>query len=386
MIKKLFKHYDYSLIISVLLLCGFGLVMVYSASMVWAVMRHETNSAYFFNRQIIWLAASLIMFLLAMMFPYKAYRKFIVPILGLSVISLLLVKVIGSTTNNAQSWIEIGAFSFQPSEFVKLGLIIYLAAIYSKKQAYISNFVRGAMPPLLVIGLIFALVASQPDLGTAMIIALTSGIVIFCSGMKWSHILGLIIIGGIVFGLAWMSLSPEQASRFTGAYDPFSDPEDSGFHLINSYIAIASGGITGQGFGQSIQKYGFLPEPHTDFIMAIVAEELGLLGVVFVIGLLGYIVFKGFVIGIRCKDTFGSLLAIGISGMIGVQTAVNLGAITGWLPVTGVPLPFISYGGSSLILLMISVGILINVSAFVNIRKEQKSGYVNKDSNVQMEL
>ncbi|TKD71792.1 putative lipid II flippase FtsW [Pseudalkalibacillus hwajinpoensis] len=386
MIKKLFKHYDYSLIISVLLLCGFGLVMVYSASMVWAVMRHETNSAFFFNRQIIWLIVSLVMFLTAMLFPYKAYRKFIVPILGVSIFLLILVRFVGSTTNNARSWIELGPFSFQPSEFVKLGLIIYLAAIYSKKQAYISNFVRGALPPLMVIGLIFALVASQPDLGTAMIIALTSGIVIICSGMKWKHIFGLVIIGAILFAGAWMSLSPEQASRFTGAYNPFSDPEDSGFHLINSYIAIASGGITGQGFGQSIQKYGFLPEPHTDFIMAIIAEELGLLGVVFVIGVLGYIVFKGFVIGIRCKDTFGSLLAIGISGMIGVQTVVNLGAITGWLPVTGVPLPFISYGGSSLILLMMSVGILINISAFVNIRKEQKTSYIKKDHAVQMEL
>ncbi len=382
MIKKLFKHYDYSLIISVLLLCGFGLVMVYSASMVWAVMRHETNSAFFFNRQIIWLVVSLVMFLIAMLFPYKAYRKFIVPILGGSILMLVLVRFVGSTTNNARSWIELGPFSFQPSEFVKLGLIIYLAAIYSKKQAYISNFVRGALPPLMVIGLIFALVASQPDLGTAMIIALTSGIVIICSGMKWKHIFGLVIIGIFLFAGAWMSLSPEQASRFTGAYNPFSDPEDSGFHLINSYIAIASGGITGQGFGQSIQKYGFLPEPHTDFIMAIIAEELGLLGVVFVIGLLGYIVFKGFVIGIRCKDTFGSLLAIGISGMIGVQTVVNLGAITGWLPVTGVPLPFISYGGSSLILLMISVGILINISAFVNIRKEQKTSYIKNDHAV----
>ncbi|WP_270181743.1 putative lipid II flippase FtsW [Alkalihalobacillus sp. CinArs1] len=384
MIKKLFKHYDYSLIISVLLLCGFGLVMVYSASMVWAVMRHETNSAYFFNRQIIWLAVSFFVLLGTMLFPYKAYRKFIIPILGGSVLGLLLVKIIGSTTNNAQSWIYIGPIGFQPSEFVKLGLIIYLAAIYSKKQAYISNFLRGALPPIMVIGVIFALVASQPDLGTAMIIALTSGIVIVCSGMKWQHLFSLIAVGVVLFAGAWLTLSEEQLSRFTGAYNPFSDPTDSGFHLINSYIAIASGGITGQGFGQSIQKYGFLPEPHTDFIMAIVAEELGLFGVVFVIGLLGYIVFKGFVIGIRCKDTFGSLLAIGIAGMIGVQTAVNLGAITGWLPVTGVPLPFISYGGSSLILLMMSVGILINVSAFVNIRKSKKTDFYRNDKSVSM--
>ncbi|WP_377889415.1 putative lipid II flippase FtsW [Alkalihalobacillus sp. R86527] len=384
MIKKLFKHYDYSLIISVLLLCGFGLVMVYSASMVWAVMRHETNSAYFFNRQIIWLVVSFCVLLGTMMFPYKAYRKFIIPILGGSVIGLLLVKIIGSTTNNAQSWIYIGPIGFQPSEFVKLGLIIYLAAIYSKKQAYISNFLRGALPPIMVIGVIFALVASQPDLGTAMIIALTSGIVIVCSGMKWQHLLSLIAVGVLLFAGAWLTLSAEQLSRFTGAYHPFSDPTDSGFHLINSYIAIASGGITGQGFGQSIQKYGFLPEPHTDFIMAIVAEELGLFGVVFVVGLLGYIVFKGFVTGIRCKDTFGSLLAIGISGMIGVQTAVNLGAITGWLPVTGVPLPFISYGGSSLVLLMMSVGILINISAFVNIRKAKKIDYVRNENTVSM--
>ncbi|TLS37670.1 putative lipid II flippase FtsW [Pseudalkalibacillus caeni] len=372
MIKKMFKHYDYTLIVSILLLCAFGLVMVYSSSMVWAVMRFGYPSDFFFKKQAVWLAVSVLAFFVTMLFPYKAYKKFMVIFLLGSIFSLLVVLILGKTSNNATSWIEIAGFTFQPAEFVKLGLIIYLAAIYSKKQSYISHFTRGALPPLLIIGFIFGLVVIQPDLGTAMIIAATSGVVILCSGMKWQHILMLLLIGGTVISVVFFNLSDEQLSRFTGAYNPFSDPENSGYHLINSYLAIASGGLTGQGLGQSIQKYGFLPEPHTDFIMAVIAEELGFFGVVFVIGLLGYIVFKGFVTGIRCKETFGSLLAIGISGMVGIQTVINLGAVTGMLPITGVTLPFISYGGSSLLLLMISMGILVNISTFVNMRRKQQ--------------
>lgn len=376
MLKRMFKHYDYSLIVVMLLLIGFGLIMIYSSSMVITVMKFDPPlpSNYFFVKQLQWLAVGLIFFLFTMIFPYHAYKRFIKPILFVSILLLLLVMFMGSTFNNGQRWISIAGITIQPAEFVKVGLIIYLAFIFSKKQQYIEKFKEAVLPPLIVICVIFFLVAKQPDLGTAIIIAGISGVMIICSGMKSKHLFSLIGLGIVlitVIALMMPSfLSDEQMSRISGAYDPFSDPLDDGYQLINSYMAIASGGVTGRGLGNSIQKYGFLPEAHTDFIMAIVAEEFGAFGTFFVLSLLAYVVFKGFMIGIRSQDTFGSLLAIGIASLIGVQSVVNLGAISGLLPITGAPLPFISYGGSFLILTLIAIGILVNISAFVNMKRK----------------
>ncbi|HEX6923733.1 MAG TPA: FtsW/RodA/SpoVE family cell cycle protein [Bacillales bacterium] len=380
MFKKMFRHYDYSLIVPVLLLCGFGVLMVYSSSTVVAMNAEEPLPAYFFfKHQLMNLAAALIAFFAAMLFPYKAYEKFTKLILGVFLLALVAVLIIGQVGGHAQSWISIAGFNFQPSEFAKIGLIIYLAAVFSKKQHYISNFSRGVVPPLVVIFVTFMLIAAQPDLGTAMIAVLTAGVVIVCSGMRFKHLSGLLALA--VFGISMLLLvgsflSSEQMSRFGAAYEPFDHlgPNDgAGFQLVNSYIAIASGGLTGRGLGESIQKYGFLPESYTDFIMAIIAEEFGLFGVIFVIGLLAYLVFRGFMTGIRCKDTFGSLLAVGIAGMLGVQSVINLGVVCGFVPVTGVPLPFISYGGSALVLFMFSMGILVNISMFVSLKREKET-------------
>lgn len=366
----MFHHYDYTIMVPMFLLCGFGVLMVYSSSMVIAINDGQSAS-YFFIHQLFNLGAGLVAFFFAILFPYKAYERFMKLIIGLSILSLIVVLFVGQVTNNAQSWIDIGGFNFQPSEFVKIGLIIYLAAVFSKKQHYITNFSRGVVPPLIVIVVTFVLIALQPDLGTAMIVAGTAGVMIICSGMRMKHLFGLLSLAGmsilILFGAL---LTGMQSTRFNAAYAPFAHPK-AGYQLIQSYIAIASGGVTGQGLGQGIQKYGFLPESYNDFIMAIIAEELGLFGVLFVIGLLGFLVFKGFLTGIRCKDTFGSLLAIGISGMLGVQAFINLGVVCGLVPVTGVPLPFISYGGSALVLFMFAMGILINISMFVNLKKKK---------------
>lgn len=376
MIKKMFRHYDYSLVVAMLMLIAFGIVMVYSASMAVAVMKYDYPSHYFFIRQLQAFAVGLFFFLIMMVVPYKAYKHWIKFILIASILSLVLVLLFGSTFNNAQRWIVIGGFTIQPSEYVKLGIILYLAAIFSKKQHYIANFKQAVLPPLIVILVTVFLVAKQPDLGTALIIAGISGVMIICSGMKGKHLFFLIGLGVVAFALMVVSvpfiLSEEQLSRITGAYDPFADPQDDGYQLIHSYIAIAYGGVMGQGLGNSIQKYGFLPEPHTDFIMAIIAEELGIFGVLFVLSLLTYIVFKGFLIGVRSQDSFGSLLAIGIAALIGIQSIVNLGAITGLLPITGAPLPFISYGGSFLVLAMIAMGILVNISSFANMERKKR--------------
>jgi cell division protein FtsW len=380
MLKKMLRNYDYSLIISILLLCVFGLIMIYSASIVTSVEKYETSSDYFFIRQLIWLFGGLAVFVCFMVFPYKAYRKFVVLILFVSISLLILVLFFGVERNFAKSWFEIGGFTLQPAEFVKLGLIIYLASVFGKKQGYISEFKKGVAPPLIVILIISFLIYKQPDFGTMMIIGATSGVMVFCSGMRWKHIIALLGTGVSGVLLMWKGniLSSEQISRIHSAYDPFADAAGGGYQLIHSYIAIATGGVTGKGLGQSIEKYGWLPEAHTDFIIAVVAEEMGALGVIFIISLIGYIVVKGFLTGLRCKDPFGSLLAFGISGMIGVQTIVNLGAASGLLPITGVTLPFISYGGSSLLVLLASTGILVNVSMFVNYNRSKQI-----DSDVQ---
>lgn len=377
MLKKMFQLYDYSIVVAVFLLGLFGVIMVYSASMVISVSHYEYDANYFFVKQRMWFIASAFVFLVMMILPYRLYFKLFKIIAIGSIGLLILVYMVGHSANNAQSWIAIGGFRMQPGEFVKIGVIIYLASIFSKKQKYINDFGTAVLPPLIFTVIIFTLVFFQPDLGTAVLIAMIAVIMTLSSGMNMKNVMKLLGLGAIIIALcillAGKILSDEQLSRFGAAYDPFSDPQDSGMQLINSYIAIAQGGVTGLGLGNSVQKTGFLPESHTDFIMAIISEELGIFGVGFVILCLSFIILKGFLIARKCDDPFGSLLAIGISGMIGVQACVNLGALTGLLPVTGVPLPFVSYGGSSMLALMASTGILVNISMFNNYRKQKLS-------------
>ncbi|WP_353947657.1 FtsW/RodA/SpoVE family cell cycle protein [Sporolactobacillus sp. Y61] len=371
MLKKLFHHYDYSMIIVMLLLISFGLIMVFSAGSIWAVsVLDKTSPGYFFIRQLIWFLVAVPIGLIGLIMPYQAYRALVKPMLLVTLVLLVLLIFLGNNVNNATSWFRIGFFNIQPAEIVKITLILYLASTFSNKQKSIDHFSTAVLPPLSVVMLFFMLVWMQPDLGTAMILIAISAVMIVCSGLKMSHLLSL--VGGAAAGVAiffMVFLSDNQTGRFTAAYDPFSVADTTGRQLINSYIAIASGGLTGKGLGKSIEKTGFLPEPQTDFIISIIGEELGLLGILFVILCIAYLVFRGFVTAIRCKDVFGSLIAIGISSMMAIQTFVNLGAATGLIPVTGVTLPFVSYGGSSLIIMVFSICVLTNISAFVNMRR-----------------
>ncbi|MCY7792473.1 FtsW/RodA/SpoVE family cell cycle protein [Bacillus haynesii] len=374
MIKRMLKSYDYSLIFAVFLLCGFGLVMVYSSSMITAVTRYGQDSSYFFDRQLMFLALGTVIFLCAALFPYKAFanQKFQKFLLLISVVALFGLFVVGHVAGNAQSWFRVSNYGIQPGEFVKLTIILYLSSVYAKKQSYIDNLGAGIAPPAIITLFICALVAAQPDVGTAFIIALIALCIILCSGFSGKTLLKLVLLAGIVLVLVspliyfnWDSILTEgRMKRFESYQNPFKDAGDSGFQVVNSYLAIGSGGLFGLGLGESVQKYGYLPETHTDFIMAVIAEELGIFGVLFVVLLLAFIVLKGFYIARKCDDPFGSLLAIGISSMIAIQSFVNLGGISGLIPLTGVTLPFISYGGSSLILLMASAGILVNISMF----------------------
>ncbi|MCA1041046.1 FtsW/RodA/SpoVE family cell cycle protein [Bacillus infantis] len=388
MFKKILKSYDYTLIAVVVMLALFGLIMIYSASMVTAVQRYGFESDHFYQRQKIYLFGAALVFIFTALFPYKALisNKILVPMVFGSLIGLGALFVFGHVAGNAQSWFKLGPLSLQPSEFVKIFVIIYLSAVYAKKQSYIDQFNKGVVPPLVYLILVCMLVAVQPDFGTAAIIFLISATIILSSGMSYKNIFKLCLIAFII-ALPFILImndklfSDVQMARIQVLQDPFADAQDEGYHLVNSFLALGAGGVKGLGLGQSVQKLGYLPEPHTDFIMAVIAEELGAFGVCFVLLSLGYIVLRGLYIGMKCKDPFGSLLAIGIAGMIGIQSFINLGGISGVIPLTGVPLPFVSYGGSSLLQLSIAMGILVNVSMFVN----YESKYKNRASEKQAE-
>lgn len=379
MFKRILKSYDYSIVIVLALLIIFGLIMIYSASMVSSVQRYGFESDHFYQKQKVNILISTVFFVVAAIVPYKLFQsnKILIPMVTISLFGLGGLFIFGHVAGNAQSWFKIGTSSLQPSEFVKLCVIIYLSAVYAKKQTYINEFNKGVVPPLVYLVLVLLLVAIQPDIGTAAIILLIASTIVISSGMSARNIFKL---GGI--GLAGAGLfilftsdklfSDVRMGRIQAFQDPFLDEQGFGWQLANSYIALGTGGIKGLGLGQSVQKLGYLPESHTDFIMAVIAEELGLFGVVFVLICLGYLVLKGIYIGIKCNDPFGSLLAIGVSSMVGIQSFINLGGISGVIPLTGVPLPFVSYGGSSLLQMSISMGILVNISMFVNYEKNHK--------------
>jgi len=367
---KNLKYYDFTLIIAPILLAGFGLIMIYSSSMVTAIVEGR-ESTYYLVKQSQWFFVSLIAFVCFCLYPYKHYQKLIKFIVFFILFLLVGVLIFGTTINNAKSWFALGPVNVQPAEFAKLGIVLYLASVYSKKQDYINDFSRGVLPPLLLTGLILGLIVLQPDIGTAGIVLIIASTVIFSSGIRMRHVFLLSVVVIVTLAIAIPNMvSDVRIARFTGAYQPFTAPDTDGYHLIQSYLAIGAGGITGEGLGQSVQKLGYLMEAHTDFIMAIIAEELGFIGVIIVIGTLATIVLRGYFIARKCKDSFGSLIAIGISTMVGIQATVNLGAISGVLPITGVTLPFISYGGSSLLVLMVSMGILNNVA--MNVKKERE--------------
>lgn len=355
------KHYDWILIGVTFFLGIFGLMMVYSASFPLGIDIAD-NPAYFFTRQVIWFIIGAGVFFTALHFPYTYYQKLTPFIVGTCILLLLAVIVVGTEVNGARRWLSFGPFQLQPSEFVKIAVIIYLANVYSKKQHYITHFVRGVLPPLIVVVFMFGLIMMQPDLGTGLMVLLIGGMIIFLAGAKWSHLVSLAVLGGGVAVFLAMQ-APYRIQRLVAFRDPFEwEAEGSGHQLIQSYIAIANGGVTGNGLGQSVQKMHYLPEPHTDFIFAVIAEELGILGLLFIVGCFAVIALRGFAIGRSSRDAFGKLLAFGIVFFLLTQALFNLAAATGLMPITGITLPLVSYGGSSLLVCMLCLGILTNIS------------------------
>lgn len=373
------KNYDFLLIFLPILLAAFGVVMIYSASMVTAVI-NDLESTYYVTKQVQWFVIGLIAFVIGLVIPYQKYEKMVIPFIIVSFLSLVIVPLFGKTQFNATRTVMLFGFNIQPSEFVKLIIIIYLASVYSKKQAYIEDFTKGIIPPLMLSLMMVALIVLQPDLGTATIILFVILVMLISSGVQKNHLLWILSVGaGMILLLIPFLITETRIKRFTGAFNPFADPDAGGHHLIQSYLAISGGGVKGEGLGQSIQKLGYLWGAHTDFIMSVIAEELGVIGVISVISLILVITLRGLYFAKKSKDSFGTLLAVGISSMIGFQAIVNLGAISGMMPITGVTLPFISYGGSSLLVVMASIGILNNIAKQVK-EKDDERTVVQSDS------
>lgn len=353
---------DFLLLFLTLGLVGFGIVMVFSAS--FTVSYWDTGDRmYFTEKQILYAGIGLIAMIIAMNIPFSFYKKhfFLILIASLVLLLLVFVPTLGKSFNGARSWIGIGSQTIQPAEFAKLGLIIYLSALIAKKKDKMSSFKQGVLPPLLITLLFFGLIALQPDFGTALIILATAIVIIIVGGARIKHIFYLGLAGLAV--LPFIILSEDyRLSRFKVLLDPWSDPYGSGYQLIQSLIALGNGGLFGTGFGKGIQKFFYLPYPHSDFIFAVIGEELGFIGVA--IFLLVYLLFiwRILIIAMKSKEAFGTLVGVGIATLFGIQTFINIGGVTGTIPITGVTLPFISTGGSSLIMSMIAVGIILSLS------------------------
>ncbi|HHB1872281.1 TPA: stage V sporulation protein E [Bacillus cereus] len=356
------KTPDFILIIVTLALLTIGMIMVYSASAVWASYKMG-DSFFFAKRQLLFAGLGVVAMFFIMKIDYWVWRTYSKVILLVCFILLILVLIpgVGLVRGGARSWIGIGAFSIQPSEFMKFAMIIFLAKFLAERQKLITSFKRGLLPALGFVFLAFGMIMLQPDLGTGTVMVGTCIIMIFISGARAFHfaMFGLLGVAGFV-GL--IASAPYRMKRITSYLDPWSDPLGSGFQIIQSLLAIGPGGLFGLGLGQSRQKFLYLPEPQTDFIFAILSEELGFIGGSFVLLLFSLLLWRGIRIALGAPDLYGTFLAVGIVAMIAIQVMINVGVVTGLMPVTGITLPFLSYGGSSLTLMLMAVGVLLNIS------------------------
>ena len=361
------KRPDLPLLFIIVILLVVGIVMVYSSSYVWSDYKFN-DSFYYLKRQLLFAGVGVVAMFFFMVIPYYTWKKYANIILLFCFILLLLVLIpgVGLVRGGAQSWIGVGAFSIQPSEFMKLGLIIFLAAILSANQKYITSFKKGFLPCILLVFTAFGLIMLQPDLGTGMVLVLTCMIMIFAAGARLTHFFGLAAIGMLGF-VGLIASAPYRISRITAFLNPWEDPLGDGFQIIQSLYAIGPGGLMGLGLGNSLQKYFYLPEPQTDFIFAILGEELGFIGGTVIIVLFFLLLWRGIKISLEAPDLFGRFLALGIAGMLAVQAMINISVVIGLIPVTGITLPFLSYGGSSLTLTLCSVGVLLNISIYSKI-------------------
>ena len=359
---------DRILLYSVFGLLAFGLVMIASAGVGYSRVRFG-DEYFFFKRQLLFgVLPGLLILAIVKNIDYKIWRKFSFLFFVVSMVFLVLVFVpgIGSKIYGASRWVQLGPLSFQPSEMLKISLILYLAAWLEGKRERIKDFYEGLVPFLMIVGIISFLLIKQPDIGTLGATILIAMAIFFVSGAKISH---MVLIGGagIASLFALIKLESYRMDRLLVFLHPELDPRGIGYQINQALLAIGSGGLFGVGLGHSLQKFNYLPEPVGDSIFAIIGEELGLFGEVILISLFVVLAVRGLKIAKNAPDMFGRLVAVGIVSWIIFQAFINISAISGLMPLTGIPLPFISYGGTSIIFLLTGVGILLNISKQANL-------------------
>ena len=356
-------NYDVKLLFPVLFLVGIGIVLVFSASSALALKKFGTDS-YFLKKQALFALLGVVALVICRHFPYRFLRYLAYPLLILALVFLAAIQIpeFGYSAGGAIRWFRFKSFTFQPSELARFSMIIYLAYSMSRKMDKIKDFYVGFLPHALVFGMFAALIIIQPDFGSVVILGAVFWIMLFAGGVRISHLMAsLFLIIPITYYL--MVNAEYRIKRIMSFLNPWQYPADEGYQIIHSLMAFGTGGIWGTGIGKGYQKLFYLPEPHTDFIFSVIGEELGLLGVLTILGLYVLIFWRGISIARNSRDSFGSFVAIGLTTAIGLQVCVNTGVALGLLPTKGLTLPFLSYGGTSLLINMASIGILMNIGA-----------------------
>ena len=365
---------DFLLLILTLLLVGFGLVMVFSASSNIALVSSKFNNDafYFTKRQLAWAVLGIFSMLFLMNLPYQIFKRGFL-LLFIPVLIMLMIVPFTEPVNGARSWFQIGSLGIQPTEPAKLAIILYLGALISKKGEKFRDFKKGLVPVLVIVTIICGLIMAQPDLGSCMVLASCAIIMIIAGGANLKQVAvsgGVAAIGVAILAAIGMATNPKgweyRIARFTAYSDPLADQQGSGFQLVSSLQALGHGGFTGAGFGESVQKLHYLDYPYNDFIFSVIAEELGFIGAS--LFLLFYLLFlwRALIVALRCPDHYGTIIGVGIVGLFGIQAFINVGGVTGAIPLTGVTLPFISYGGSSLLVCLMCIGVLLSISREAN--------------------
>jgi cell division protein FtsW len=339
-----------------------GVVMVYSASAIVAADRFH-DPFFFLKKQLFWALLGLGGLWVGMLVDYRWLERLMLPLLvgSFALLVLVLVPPFGQAINGTRRWFHLGPLSFQPVELAKFSLVLYLASFLARRQEVIGRFTEGLLPILLVAGGMAALTLLQPDLGNSLALIILTLALAYLAGARVQHMAG-IALAALPVVVALIALKPYRWRRMVAFMNPWEDPQGSGFQIIQSFLALGSGGWLGVGLGDSKQKLFYLPEPYTDFIFAIIGEELGLVGAAAVVALFALLIWRGLRVGLRAPDAFGAYLGLGLTIMLATQTLVNLGVVTGALPTKGLPLPFISFGGSALLMTLFSAGVLLNIS------------------------
>lgn len=351
---------DYSFLLVVFALLAYGLIMVFSASS--ATAHYQYGDAYYFiKRQFIWALIGIGIMFIVSRIPYKTIYKYALHIMLVTVVLLLAVLLIGIEVKGAKRWLGFGPISFQPSEIAKFAIIIFLSRSLSANKEALKTFKTGFMPYVIIIGIVAGLVFLEPHFSGAMVIGLTGVIIVWAAGAKFSHFMAIGVVA-IPVVILMATGADYRADRIATFWDPFKDSTGNGWQIVQSLYAIGSGGFFGLGLGQSRQKFLYLPEPQNDFIFSVICEELGFVGALLVIMLFVILIWKGIKIAINAPDKFSSLVVIGIIGLIAVQAVLNIAVVTSSMPATGMPLPFFSYGGTSLVFILAEMGVVLSIS------------------------